>query len=109
MVLSLHGVSRFSLSLLNSNGVRAPAGAHSVDGAGGFFWHQMRSMSIERPRLIEPMFVEELRVGPINLRQAAFWNLHPIYCEHVHIHDISIVATPGAALDAGKLTGSTPK
>ena len=66
-------------------------------------------MTIERPRLVEPMFVQDLNIGPINLRQSPFWNLHPIYCSRVHIHDISIVATPEAVLGAGtraaKLTG----
>ena len=86
-------------------------GGGTIDGAGAFFWHQMRKMTIERPRLVEPMFVTDLRIGPIHLRQSAFWNLHPIYSERVHIHDISIVATPEAALGAGaggETTGATP-
>ena len=62
----------------------------SIDGAVSFFWHQMRSMTIERPRLVEPMFVRDLRVGPIHLRQAAFWNLHPIYCERAPPADRSL-------------------
>jgi polygalacturonase len=67
-------------------------GGGVIDGAGKFFWLQFRSMTIERPRLVEVQFVEDLNVGPISLRQAAFWNLHPIYSQRLHIHDISITA-----------------
>jgi hypothetical protein len=51
------------------------------------------------------MWVTDLRIGPIHLRQAPFWHLHPIYCERVHAHDISIVAKPEAGAET---TGSTP-
>ena len=67
-------------------------GGGVIDGAGKFFWSQARSMTIERPRLVELQFVEDLNIGPISLRHAPFWNLHPIYSKRLHIHDISITA-----------------
>lgn len=70
-------------------------GGGVIDGAGEFFWDQVRTMTIERPRLVELQFVDDLNVGPISLRQAAFWNLHPIYSQRLHIHDISITAEGG--------------
>lgn len=86
-------------------------GGGTIDGAGQYFWRQMRQMRIERPRLVEPMFVRGLQVGPIRLQQSPFWNLHPIYCENVHIHDISIVAEPAdglLGLAGTRTAGSTP-
>ena len=74
-------------------------GGGVIDGAGKFFWSQARSMTIERPRLVELQFVEDLNIGPISLRQAAFWNLHPIYSQRLHFHDISITADPSPNTD----------
>ena len=74
-------------------------GGGVIDGAGKFFWDQASTMTIERPRLVELQFVEDLNIGPISLRQAAFWNLHPIYSQRLHIHDIRITAEGGPNTD----------
>eukprot|EP01048_Picozoa_sp_COSAG05_P028478 COSAG05_NODE_8855_length_666_cov_1.663139_1_plen_100_part_00 len=55
----------------------------------------MKSLKIERPRLVELQFVQRLRIGPISLRNSPYWTLHPIYCQDVHIHDIHITADDG--------------
>ena len=67
-------------------------GGGTIDGSGKWWWDAFRHMSIERPRLVELQFVDGLNIGPINLIQSPFWNLHPVYCSNVHIHDISITA-----------------
>lgn len=55
----------------------------------------MKSLRIERPRLVELQFVTGLQIGPITLHNSPYWTLHPIYCRNVHIHDISITADDG--------------
>ena len=65
-------------------------GGGIIDGSGKWFWDNGRHMRIERPRLVELQFVDDLNIGPIGLRNSAYWTLHPIYCKRVHIHDIQI-------------------
>jgi hypothetical protein len=72
-------------------------GGGTIEGNGQWFWEpaQMKSLKIERPRLVELQFVHRLRIGPIVLRNSPYWTLHPIYCDDVHIHDIEITADDG--------------
>jgi polygalacturonase len=72
-------------------------GGGTIDGNGQWWWElrQMKSLRIERPRLVELQFVTGLDIGPIVLRNSPYWTLHPIYCRDVHIHDIQITADDG--------------
>ena len=67
-------------------------GGGTIDGQGTWFYDNMKSLKIERPRLVELQFVQGLKIGPIKLHNSPYWTLHPIYCRDVHIHDISITS-----------------
>eukprot|EP01060_Flectonema_neradi_P040657 TRINITY_DN9360_c0_g1_i1.p1 TRINITY_DN9360_c0_g1~~TRINITY_DN9360_c0_g1_i1.p1 ORF type:complete len:435 (+),score=63.08 TRINITY_DN9360_c0_g1_i1:73-1305(+) len=66
----------------------------AIDGQGSYWWKLRKSQSLQhgRPRLVELMGTKNITVTGIQLRDPGFWNLHPIYCEDVHIFNVNFSA-----------------
>jgi len=75
-------------------------GGGTIDGQGQWWWSRYNTLDAERPRLVEPEWVNDLVVREIKLIDSAYWTLHPIYCNNVTISDV--VITAGYNVPAGK-------
>lgn len=70
-------------------------GGGTIDGRGEWWWGNYLKLNVQRPRLVEPEWVQTLVVRNITLVDSAYWTLHPIYCNDVTISDIVITAGYG--------------
>jgi hypothetical protein len=87
------------------------AGGGVIDGRGRWWWANYNKLQSERPRLVEPEWVQGLVVRNITLKHSPYWTLHPIYCNDVHISDIVITAgynTSASDVDTEKLQIEVP-
>ena len=68
-------------------------GAGTIDGNGPEWWWSTHG--VERPRLVEMQHVRGLHMSGLRLHNAPYWTVHPIYCDGVHIRNLSITADDG--------------
>lgn len=72
------------------------SGSGTIDGAGYYWYGEFKNRSIDpgvgRPHLIELQNCTGVEVTGITLLNSAFWTFHPVYCQDVHIHDMTIQA-----------------
>jgi polygalacturonase len=86
---------------INSTNVSV-AGPGVINGAGVWWWGQMRNN--RRPHIMEINNCTDVEVSGVTLQNSAFWTLRPVYCTRVYIHDMKILAPwpgdPGGVLNA---------
>lgn len=83
-------------ALLSGWGIRnvTVRGDGVIDGGGAAWWARFYSKTLDfgRPRLLEPMFCQDFTVHSVQLKDSAFWHLHPYACDRVHVRDVRITA-----------------
>lgn len=71
-------------------------GSGVIDGSGDWWWnahsHNHSLLHAGRPDLMQLVNCTHVEITGIELRDSPFWCLHPVYCQHVHIHHMSITA-----------------
>lgn len=69
-------------------------GSGVIDGRGSSWWnyfqHNRSLLQAGRPNLVQIVNSSGIVIDLVELRDAPFWTLHPVLCQHVHIHHISI-------------------
>ncbi|KAG8483264.1 hypothetical protein CXB51_022255 [Gossypium anomalum] len=75
----------------------------TIDGQGSVWWEWFTSHSLNytRPHLVEFVSSEYVLVSNISLLNAPAYNIHPVYCSNVHIHNISVYAPPESPYTVG--------
>ncbi|KAL7550951.1 hypothetical protein ACHAWF_017294 [Thalassiosira exigua] len=73
-------------------------GNGTIDGSGSYWleeYHNRTLLHAGRPHLMEIMGGKDITItGPgLTLLNSAFWTLHPVYSNNLHIHHINIVAS----------------
>lgn len=71
-------------------------GTGIIDGKGGLWWDAFRDnhsiLLAGRPNLIQIVNSSFVEIDSVHLKDSPFWTVHPVLCEYVHIHDITIQA-----------------
>lgn len=65
-------------------------GNGTVDGRGYNWWHKCRSDQM-RPRTINPVLCNNVKIKDITILNSPCWTVHPICCENVLVDGITIV------------------
>eukprot|EP01018_Ginkgo_biloba_P028109 Gb_28001 [translate_table: standard] len=66
----------------------------TIDGQGAIWWHWFHNQTLNytRPHLIEVMDSTDVVISNLTFLNSPFWNIHPVYCSNVHIHNVTILA-----------------
>ncbi len=80
-------VRRGLVSALNAVNVTI-TGRGTVDGQGFNWWH--RNKDDTRPRAVQPIGCDNVRISGITVVNSAMWTVHPVCCNNVTIDGISI-------------------
>ncbi|XP_058100528.1 probable polygalacturonase isoform X1 [Magnolia sinica] len=66
----------------------------TIDGQGSVWWDSFRNHTLDftRPHLVELMHSKGVVISNLTFLNSPFWNIHPVYCSQVHIHDVTILA-----------------
>ena len=71
-------------------------GSGTIDGQGDWWWHNQRNRTAlgaaGRPNLLQFVGCAGVEVAGVTLRDSPFWCLHPVLCEDVHVHHVTIRA-----------------
>ncbi|GJP71493.1 hypothetical protein CLOP_g2324, partial [Closterium sp. NIES-67] len=80
-----------------------------VDGAGAAWWQMKRAGVLKHSRgaLIEAMWTSGVTVANVTLRDAPAWALHPVYCDHVQVSNVTITAPPDSPNTIGIVIDSS--
>ncbi|KAK8709817.1 hypothetical protein V6N13_060819 [Hibiscus sabdariffa] len=81
----------------------------TIDGQGWVWWEWFtsRSLNYTRPHLVEFVSSEDVHVSNITLLNAPAYNIHPVYCSNVHIHNITAYAPPSSPYTVGIVPDSS--
>ncbi len=81
-------------ALVRAEGARDVAirGRGVIDGRGPWWWERKKSLRHGRPHLVEFYNCSDVEVSGVELRDSAFWTLHPVYSHRVHVHHTTIRA-----------------
>jgi polygalacturonase len=63
-----------------------------IDGQGRAWWdaHDAHTLKHTRPRLLEFLYVDGLRVLNVTLRNSPFWTIHPYWCSDVEVAHVTV-------------------
>ncbi|KAH9608723.1 hypothetical protein KSS87_007405 [Heliosperma pusillum] len=66
----------------------------TIDGQGGVWWNMWRRKTLQytRPHLIEFMHSTHISISNVVFKNSPFWNIHPVYCSHVVVRYVTILA-----------------
>jgi polygalacturonase len=71
-------------------------GTGVVDGRGAPWWDAFRNhpatLLAGRPNLVQIVNSSYVEIDSVELRDAGFWTIHPVLCDHVHVHNTTIRA-----------------
>ncbi|CAL0309273.1 unnamed protein product [Lupinus luteus] len=81
----------------------------TIDGTGSIWWELFGSHSLNysRPHLVEIVASEFVVVSNLTFLNAPAYSIHPVYCSHVHIHNVSISAPPESPYTVGIVPDSS--
>ncbi|KAL1084445.1 hypothetical protein V6Z11_D09G265600 [Gossypium hirsutum] len=81
----------------------------TIDGQGSVWWEWFTSHSLNytRPHLVEFVSSKDVHVSNITFLNAPAYNIHPVYCSNVHIHNVSVYAPPGSPYTVGIVPDSS--
>ncbi|XWS14135.1 hypothetical protein CRYUN_Cryun36dG0097400 [Craigia yunnanensis] len=81
----------------------------TIDGQGSVWWEWFTSHSLNysRPHLVEFVSSEYVLISNITFLNAPAYNIHPVYCSNVHIHNISVYASSGSPYTVGVVPDSS--
>ncbi|XP_057802622.1 probable polygalacturonase [Salvia miltiorrhiza] len=82
----IHGNGLHDVIITGENG--------TIDGQGGIWWDmwRRRTLKFTRPNLIEFMNSRSILISNVIFKNSPFWNIHPVYCSHVVIRYVTILA-----------------
>ncbi|KAJ0666081.1 putative glycoside hydrolase, family 28, pectin lyase/virulence factor [Helianthus annuus] len=82
----IHGEGLHDVIITGENG--------TIDGQGGVWWNMWRKRTLRftRPNLIEFKDSKRIIISNVIFKNSAFWNIHPVYCSHVVIRHVTILA-----------------
>ncbi|MBA0562993.1 hypothetical protein Golob_008009 [Gossypium lobatum] len=78
----------------------------TIDGQGSVWWNWFRSKTLNytRPHLVELMNSTGVVISNLTFLNSPFWTIHPVYCSHVIVQDVTILAP----LDSPNTDGIDP-
>ncbi|KAE8658772.1 Transducin family protein / WD-40 repeat family protein, putative isoform 1 [Hibiscus syriacus] len=81
----------------------------TIDGQGSVWWEWFTSHSLNytRPHLVEFVSSKDVHISNITFLNAPAYNIHPVYCSNVHIHNITAYAPPRSPYTVGIVPDSS--
>ncbi|KAE8685163.1 Detected protein of confused Function [Hibiscus syriacus] len=78
----------------------------TIDGQGSVWWNWFRreTLNYTRPDLIELMNSTGIVISNLTFLNSPFWTIHPVYCSHVIVQNVTILAP----LDSPNTDGIDP-
>ncbi|XVE73544.1 hypothetical protein DITRI_Ditri11bG0126900 [Diplodiscus trichospermus] len=78
----------------------------TIDGQGSVWWNWFRSKTLNytRPHLVELMNSTGVVISNLTFMNSPFWTIHPVYCSHVIVQNVTILAP----LDSPNTDGIDP-
>ncbi|KAI5398896.1 hypothetical protein KIW84_064326 [Lathyrus oleraceus] len=66
----------------------------TIDGQGSIWWDKFRNKTLDhtRPHLVELMNSTEVLISNLTFLNSPFWTIHPVYCRHVIVQNVTILA-----------------
>ncbi|MED6144506.1 hypothetical protein PIB30_016353 [Stylosanthes scabra] len=66
----------------------------TIDGQGSIWWSRFRNKTLDytRPHLVELMNSSRVLISNLTFLNSPFWNIHPVYCSHVTVQNVTIHA-----------------
>lgn len=70
----------------------------TIDGQGSIWWSKFRNKTLDhtRPHLVELINSTEVLISNVTFLNSPFWTIHPVYCSHVTIQNVTILAPFGS-------------
>ncbi|CAI7906723.1 unnamed protein product [Closterium sp. NIES-54] len=85
-------------------------GDHGViDGGGAEWWERKRAGVLQHSRgaVVEALWSSAVTVANVTLANAPAWALHPVYCTHVQVFNVTITAPPDSPNTIGIVVDSS--
>ncbi|KAJ6790938.1 putative polygalacturonase [Iris pallida] len=84
----IHGHNLTDVVITGQNG--------TIDGQGSVWWDWFNNHTLDytRPHLIELMYSSEVIISNLTFKNSPFWAIHPVYCSHVLVQNVTILAPP---------------
>ncbi|XWS76734.1 hypothetical protein CRYUN_Cryun01aG0203200 [Craigia yunnanensis] len=78
----------------------------TIDGQGSVWWNWFKSKTLNytRPHLVELMNSTGVVISNLTFLNSPFWTIHPVYCSHVIVQNVTILAP----LDSPNTDGIDP-
>lgn len=78
----------------------------TIDGQGSVWWDWFRNGTLDytRPHLVELMNSTAVVISNLTFLNSPFWTIHPVYCSHVIVQNVTILAP----LDSPNTDGIDP-
>ncbi|KAF5732045.1 polygalacturonase [Tripterygium wilfordii] len=90
----------------NLTDVVITGGNGTIDGQGSIWWDWFHNNTLDytRPHLIELMNSTGILISNLTFLNSPFWTIHPVYCSHVTVQNVTILAP----LDSPNTDGIDP-
>ncbi|KAE8727565.1 putative polygalacturonase [Hibiscus syriacus] len=94
----IHGRNLTDVIITGDNG--------TIDGQGSVWWNCFRreTLNYTRPHLVELMNSTGVVISNLTFLNSPFWTIHPVYCSHVIVQNVTILAP----LDSPNTDGIDP-
>ncbi|PSR94736.1 Polygalacturonase [Actinidia chinensis var. chinensis] len=81
----------------------------TIDGQGSVWWEQFSSHSLNysRPHLVEFISSNDIVISNITFLNSPAWNIHPVYCSHVLVQNITAHSPPESPYTNGIVPDSS--
>ncbi|KAH6808502.1 Pectin lyase-like superfamily protein [Perilla frutescens var. frutescens] len=81
----------------------------TIDGQGSMWWGKINdhSLNYSRPHLVELIGSDSIVVSNLTFLNAPAWNIHPVYCRHVLVQNITVYAPPNSPYTSGIVPDSS--
>ncbi|TYI69410.1 hypothetical protein E1A91_D08G153200v1 [Gossypium mustelinum] len=68
----------------------------TIDGQGSVWWNWFKRKTLDytRPHLVELMNSTGVVISNLTFLNSPFWTIHPVYCSHVIVQNVTILAPP---------------
>ncbi|PON43239.1 Glycoside hydrolase [Parasponia andersonii] len=66
----------------------------TIDGQGSIWWNwfENKTLNYTRPHLVELMNSTGIVISHLTFINSPFWTIHPVYCSHVTVQNVTILA-----------------
>ncbi|KAL2341728.1 hypothetical protein Fmac_009668 [Flemingia macrophylla] len=81
----------------------------TIDGMGMVWWqwYSSHSLNHSRPHLVEIVASDYVVVSNLTFLNAPAYSIHPVYCSHVHIQNVSVSTPPESPYTVGIVPDSS--